>query len=59
MKKLIAVLMGGSSREREISFLTGRACSSALKRKGYKVINIDTKNEFVEKIKKNKAKNNI
>tara|TARA_X000000368_G_C22960766_1_gene680883 strand:+ start:277 stop:1197 length:921 start_codon:yes stop_codon:yes gene_type:complete len=56
VKKLIAVLMGGSSREREISFLTGRACSSALKRKGYKVINIDTKNEFVEKIKKIKPK---
>ena len=56
MKKLIAVLMGGSSRERKISFLTGRACSSALKRKGYKVINIDTKNEFVEKIKKIKPK---
>ena len=48
--------MGGSSRERKISFLTGRACSSALKRKGYKVINIDTKNEFVEKIKKIKPK---
>ena len=48
--------MGGSSRERKISFLTGRACSNALKRKGYKVINIDTKNEFVEKIKKIKPK---
>ena len=33
MKKSIVVLMGGLSGEREISFLTGKACSNALKKK--------------------------
>ena len=33
MKNLIVVLMGGLSGERKISFLTGKACSSALKKK--------------------------
>tara|TARA_Y100001970_G_scaffold292570_1_gene434382 strand:+ start:1237 stop:1380 length:144 start_codon:yes stop_codon:yes gene_type:complete len=33
VKNLIAVLMGGTSGERKISFLTGRACSKALKKK--------------------------
>ena len=36
MKKLIVVLMGGISGERDISFLSGKACSKALKKKGYK-----------------------
>ena len=34
MKNLVVVLMGGSSGERQISFLTGKACSKALKKKG-------------------------
>ena len=36
MKKLIAVIMGGLSGEREISFLTGKACCKALKKKDIK-----------------------
>ena len=32
MKNLIVVLMGGMSGERKISFLTGKACSAALKK---------------------------
>ena len=44
--------MGGISGERKISFLTGKACSNALKKKGYKVKEIDPKGGFVEKIKK-------
>jgi len=52
MKNLIAVLMGGSSGEREISFLTGKACSKALKKKGYRVKEIDAKGNFVDKLKK-------
>jgi len=44
--------MGGLSGERKISFLTGKACSYALKKKGYKVKELDVKNNFVEKIKK-------
>ena len=33
MKKLIVILLGGLSAERKISFLTGKACSKALKKK--------------------------
>ena len=52
MKNFIVVLMGGISGEREISFLTGKACSEALKKKGYKVKEIDAKGYFVNKLKK-------
>ena len=34
MKKKILVLMGGISGERSISFMTGKACCKALKKKG-------------------------
>ena len=44
--------MGGISDEREISFLSGKACSKALIKKGYKVKEVDAKGPFVEKIKK-------
>jgi len=40
-KMKIAVLFGGTSSERDISILTGRAVISALKRLGVKVIGID------------------
>ena len=56
MSKLIVVLMGGLSKERKISFLTGRACALALRKKGYKVINLDAKGYFLEKLKKLKPK---
>ena len=56
MKNLVVVLMGGLSGEREISFLSGKACSKALKKKGYKVINLDAKGYFAEKLKKLKPK---
>ena len=56
MSNLIVVLMGGLSGEREISFLTGKACSKALKRKGYKVFDLDAKGYFVEELKKLKPK---
>ena len=48
--------MGGSSGEREISFLTGIACSRALKKKGYRVKEIDGKGDFVSKLKKIRPK---
>ena len=44
--------MGGLSGERKISFLTGKACSKALKKKGYKVKELDAKGYFVDKLKK-------
>ena len=56
MKNSVAVLMGGISEERDISFLSGRACSRALKKKGYKVFNIDAKGFFVDQLKKIKPK---
>ena len=56
MKNLIVILLGGISGEREISFLTGRSCATALKKKGYRVKEIDAKGNFVEKIKKINAK---
>ena len=56
MSNLIVVLMGGLSGERKISFLTGKACSKALKKKGYKVVDLDAKGYFVEKLKKLKPK---
>ena len=56
MKNLIVVLMGGLSGERKISFLTGKACSNALKKRGYKVKEVDGKGYFVDKIKKLKPK---
>ena len=52
MSNLIVVLMGGLSGERKISFLTGKACSKALKKKGYKVKELDARGYFIEKLKK-------
>ena len=56
MKNLVVVLLGGMSGERKISFLTGKACSSALKKKGYKVLNLDAKDDLSSKLKKIKPK---
>ena len=52
MKGLIVILLGGISGERKISFLTGRACYQALKKKGYKVKILDARGNFVSKLKK-------
>ena len=52
MSKKIVVLMGGLSGERKISFLTGKACSEALRKKGYKVTNLDGKGYFTKKLKR-------
>jgi D-alanine-D-alanine ligase len=37
----VAVLMGGFSAEREVSLVSGRACSLALREAGYRVTDID------------------
>ena len=37
----IAVLMGGPSAEREVSFSSGRACAAALREAGYHTVEID------------------
>ncbi len=54
-KKKILVVLGGNSREREISIKTGRACISAIKRLGYKVEIFDPKKKSFFDIKKNKS----
>ena len=46
MKKLVVVLLGGTSGERKISFLTGKACSNALKKKGVQSIKFRHKRRF-------------
>ena len=56
MKKLIAVVMGGLSRERDVSFITGKACSKALRKNGYKVKELDAKGDFINKLIKLKPK---
>ena len=56
MKNLIVVLLGGVSGERKISFITGKACSKALIKRGYKVKELDAKGNFVKKLKKLKPK---
>lgn len=56
MRNSIVILMGGLSAERKISFLTGKACSNALKKKGYKVKELDAKGYFVDKLRKLKPK---
>jgi D-alanine-D-alanine ligase len=56
MNNLVVVLMGGLSGERKISFLTGKACSRALKKKGYKVKELDAKGHFAQTLKDLKPK---
>jgi len=49
-KKKIGVMMGGLSREREISLRTGKAILKALLEKGYRACGIDVGNDLVEKL---------
>jgi len=51
-KKRIAVMMGGLSREREISLKTGKAILKALIEKGYTVTAIDVGEDIPEKLVK-------
>jgi D-alanine-D-alanine ligase len=56
MKNLIVMLVGGLSGERKISFLTGKACSNALRKRGYKVKGLDAKGHFVNELRRLKPK---
>jgi D-alanine-D-alanine ligase len=53
-KKKIAVMMGGLSREREISLKTGKAILKALTEKGYMVTPFDVGDDIAEKLAKEK-----
>lgn len=49
--KKIGVLMGGVTKEREISLRTGAAISTSLKRMGYDAVDIDVGSDVVERIR--------
>ena len=52
--KKVAILMGGVTKEREISLRTGGAISAALKRKSYNVIDIDVGADIISRLQKEK-----
>ncbi len=52
--KKIGVLCGGTSSEREISLMSGKAVYDAVKKLGFKVALIDVDKNIVEKLKKEK-----
>ncbi len=56
MKERVAVLMGGSTNEREISLISGKAVVEALSNRSFQVMAIDVNNEakLEEELKKNK-----
>tara|TARA_B100000965_G_scaffold406467_1_gene445573 strand:- start:756 stop:1685 length:930 start_codon:yes stop_codon:yes gene_type:complete len=53
--KRVLVVLGGTSGERAVSLVSGRACIKALKKKGYKVSTFDPKKKPLNLIDKNKT----
>lgn len=53
-RRRIAVLMGGTSAERPISFKTGKAIFASLKRQGFHAVALDAARSLPEALKKNK-----
>ena len=49
-KKKILVILGGASKEREVSLSSGKSCISALNKIGYKVLRFDPKFSSIFKI---------
>ncbi len=58
-KKKILVVLGGNSREREVSLDTGKSCIKALKKLGYKILKFDPKFSSITEIKKKLCKRNL
>ena len=54
-KKKILVVLGGTSKERQVSLETGASCINSLKKSGYKVSRFDPKFSSITEIKKNKV----
>tara|TARA_B100001564_G_scaffold356638_1_gene371236 strand:- start:1380 stop:2309 length:930 start_codon:yes stop_codon:yes gene_type:complete len=54
-KKKILLILGGNSKEREISIKTGKACLAAIKRLGYKTEIFDPKMKSFFYIRKSRA----
>ena len=46
----VAVLMGGHSLEREVSLVSGQACSAALRGKDFQVIELDAGRDVVQRL---------
>lgn len=46
-KTTVAVLLGGWSAEREVSLSSGKACTAALERAGFRAVPIDVKRETI------------
>ena len=46
----VAVLMGGHSLEREVSLVSGQACSAALRGKDFQVIELDAGLDVVQRL---------
>ena len=55
LKKTVLVVLGGTSRERNVSLETGRECIKAIKRLGYKVKQFDPYKKFLNEIDKSKT----
>ncbi len=51
MKEKVAVLAGGTSCEREVSLISGKAVYDALSELGYPVILIDAANDFIPRLR--------
>lgn len=50
MSKRVAVLMGGLSPERDVSLVSGAACSKALREAGYEVVEIDASRQLASQL---------
>jgi D-alanine-D-alanine ligase len=50
MIKRVAVLMGGTSSERAVSLKSGKCVSSALRRAGFEVEELDVRDEFISEL---------
>ena len=58
-QKIVLVVQGGTSSEREVSLNSSKACTKALKKLKYKVITFDPAKKHLSKIKQYKKKVNL
>ena len=54
-RKKVLVVLGGLSREREVSLKSGRACIKAIKKLGHYVKTLDPKKKPLNQINKNQT----
>lgn len=46
----VVLLMGGHSLEREVSLVSGQACSAALRDEGFEVLELDAGHDIVQRL---------